>query len=288
MSPPRARLAQCGDDRRTGRLARHRGFLAVHGAERAHAAPLRRGGLLDPAEVDPATGYRRYAPAQLAIAGRIRSLRDAGCSIPQIAALLPLFGSPDELRGRLLEHIRSLDEEAAQLAARRALAASLAAGVDGQSAPAPVVERLFPALRVQTLRRVVRDYPAEFELWAEMETLLGGADADPWRPGATLGTTYFDDEFREADVEMAIWREYDDEFASATGIEVVDLPECTVATAVHHGAYDTIAATTETIGAWIAAGGRRRTGAMFSVYLVGPGRDPNPANWVTEVNFPIG
>jgi DNA-binding transcriptional MerR regulator len=244
-------------------------------------------GLLVPAEVDPLTGYRRYRPAQLRVAGRIRSLRDAGCGIALIGELLQLFDEPDLLRLRLERHIESLDEAAHRLGAQRALAASLAAGSD--EGPAVVGERVVPALRVLYLRRTAADYPAEGELWADLRKLL----ADPAGPDAALfgdvvGATYFDDDYRDADVEMAIWREYRGAFSPRDGFEVVQLPEQRVAWTTHRGDYETISRATEAVGRWIAERGLERTGPVFNVYAVGPGRETDPADWVTEVNVPIG
>jgi len=35
------------------------------------------------------------------------------------------------------------------------------------------------------------------------------------------------------------------------------------------------------------SGLQKLAGPMFNIYLVGPSQDPNPDNWVTEVNFSI-
>lgn len=166
-------------------------------------------GLLVPAEVDPFTGYRRYTPDQLRIAGRIRSLRDAGCGIPVIAELLPLYGQASSLlRHRLQEHIAGLDEDAGRLAAQRKLAVSLVAAIDGSDVDSSgdgvdgselvVSEREFPAARVLLLRRTVACYPAEGELWADLKTLMtSSAGVDPAGFGELIGATYFDAEYRD-------------------------------------------------------------------------------------------
>jgi DNA-binding transcriptional MerR regulator len=44
-------------------------------------------GLLPPARVDPATGYRYYTVAQLPAIGRIVALRDLGFGLAEIAAM---------------------------------------------------------------------------------------------------------------------------------------------------------------------------------------------------------
>lgn len=245
-------------------------------------------GLLTPAEVDPSTGYRRYAPAQLWRAGRIRSLRDAGCGIAQIAELLPLFDEPDELKVRLGAHLDALDAEARRLDAQRSLTASLAAAIEERAEPVAVGARDFPALRVLLLRRTVADYPAEGELWADLRHLLDQpSGVDESRFGGAIGATYFDEEFRDEDVEMAIWREYAGDFAPRSGFEIASLPAQRVAWATHRGGFDTIGRTTEAIGAWVANRGLTRVGPMFNVYVVGPGREPNPDAWITEVNVPV-
>jgi DNA-binding transcriptional MerR regulator len=244
-------------------------------------------GLLVPAEVDKFTGYRRYAPEQLRVAGRIRSLRDAGCGIPLIAELLPLYEeSPESLRDRLEAHIAGLDEAASQLAMQRQFAVSLASSVD--EAMSVVDEREFPASRVLLLRRTVACYPAEGDLWADLRTLLASqSGVDPARFGDLIGATYFDAEYRDEDVEMAIWRDYDGPFTPRGGFEVVDLPAQKVAWTTHYGGFETIGGATEALGTWIVEHDRKRVGPLFNVYVVGPGRESDPTKWVTQVNVPI-
>jgi effector-binding domain-containing protein len=222
-------------------------------------------------------------------AGRIRSLRDAGCGIAEISELLPLFDDPAAFSLRIEGHLQRLDEEALRLRRQRALAESLVAAAASRGASIVVAEREFPSLRVLLTRRTVADYPAEGELWADLRRLLarpGGVDRAEL--GGTIGATYFDEEFRDEDVEMAIWREFTGESPKGTDFDVALLPPQRVAWATHHGGFDTIAATTEAIGAWVADRGLTRTGPMFNVYVVGPGVEPNPDAWITEVNVPIG
>lgn len=243
-------------------------------------------GLLPPASVDAFTAYRRYTPDQLRIAGRIRTLRDAGCGIPLIAELLPLFDDPDALRLRLARHAASLESAAAELHAQQRLALSLADTLDAP--PAGIGERVFPAARTLQLRRTVACYPAEGELWADLSELLTQPEGvDPALFGGLIGATYFDEEFRDDDVEMAIWRDYSGPFTPRDGFDIVELPAQRVAWTTHRGAFDSIARATESLGAWIAGRGLRRAGAPFNVYVVGPGREKNPAKWITEVNIPI-
>lgn len=65
-------------------------------------------GLLDPAEIDPDSGYRYYAPSQIPIARRIGLLRRAGVSLAEIAAFLE-----EPTKDHIEEWQRDLDAEIA-------------------------------------------------------------------------------------------------------------------------------------------------------------------------------
>ncbi|GAA0417325.1 MerR family transcriptional regulator [Streptomyces luteireticuli] len=67
-------------------------------------------GVLRPAAVDGATGYRSYAPAQEARAVLVRRLREAGLPLTDTAVVLD--GAPEEARAVLEEHARRAGETA--------------------------------------------------------------------------------------------------------------------------------------------------------------------------------
>lgn len=93
-------------------------------------------GLLTPAEIDPRSRYRRYAPGQVRHAVTVRALRDAGVPLPGISAALD--GDPvavlDRHRADVLARREHEDD------AHRAAIAVLA----HLAAPVPVVEEVAP------------------------------------------------------------------------------------------------------------------------------------------------
>ncbi|ADG73263.1 transcriptional regulator, MerR family [Cellulomonas flavigena DSM 20109] len=116
-------------------------------------------GLIEPASVDPATGYRRYADSQ---AGRVRavaSLRAVGSGLEQIVDLL----GPGLTQGRLVELLReraqelerTITEESARLVEVRSRLAALERG------SGTVMSTLelgpLPALRLRAVSVAVRD-----------------------------------------------------------------------------------------------------------------------------------
>ncbi|BCY14870.1 MerR family transcriptional regulator [Actinoplanes sp. L3-i22] len=76
-------------------------------------------GVLVPAAVDPATGYRRYTADQIRAARLIAGLRRVGMPVPEIAAAVRELGRPDLVRERLESHLSRL--EAGLADARREL-----------------------------------------------------------------------------------------------------------------------------------------------------------------------
>lgn len=68
-----------------------------------------RAGVLVPAEVDPATGYRRYRAAQIRAARLVAGLRRVGMPVPDIARAVAELDRPPAVRKLLEEHLRRLE-----------------------------------------------------------------------------------------------------------------------------------------------------------------------------------
>jgi len=71
---------------------------------------------------------------------------------------------------------------------------------------------------------------------------------------------------------------------TAPGIKTV--PARTVVSTVHEGSYETVAATYQTLFAWLAARGFRMAGPPEEVYLTDPSNTP-PEKMRTEIRFPV-
>lgn len=56
----------------------------------------------------------------------------------------------------------------------------------------------------------------------------------------------------------------------------------------HVGPHDTLSAAYEALEAWIGDQNRKPVGAPWEVYWTDPGETPDPAEWKTEVLWPIG
>jgi DNA-binding transcriptional MerR regulator len=245
-------------------------------------------GLLVPDYVDPANGYRFYSPGQLKVAGRIRALRDVGCGITQITELLPLFFDADAVRAKLEEHGHSLEVAAQKIADQQALLSTILNQIKESDMSITVETRTLPALTMVALRETIADYHSEGELWAQFSEQLK-TPGSQWMShlGPRFGATFYDSDYRESDIDMAVWAEYSGDQTPPAPVTLVTAQEQQVAYATLYGSYEGTAAVCEAIGTWIAAQGLTPTGPMFNLYIIGPSQDPNPDNWVTEINYPV-
>lgn len=65
------------------------------------------------------------------------------------------------------------------------------------------------------------------------------------------------------------------------------LPAGPVAVGIHAGLFDQLPETYAAIEKWMAANGMRSAGAPWESYVTDPGQQPDPADWRTEVYWPI-
>lgn len=70
-------------------------------------------------------------------------------------------------------------------------------------------------------------------------------------------------------------------------IEAGALPAGNVAVSVHTGPYDTLHEAHAAIDRWLAANDHQPGGAPWEVYLTDPGEVPDPADWKTQVIWPL-
>jgi DNA-binding transcriptional MerR regulator len=107
--------------------------------------------LLEPARIDPFTGYRFYEPGQVPVAQVIRRFRDLGMPLDQVRAVLQ---APD-LETRTKEIISHLTAMEAKLAEMQMSVASLRALLEGPPAGPEVEFRSIPATPALAVRATV-------------------------------------------------------------------------------------------------------------------------------------
>lgn len=75
--------------------------------------------------------------------------------------------------------------------------------------------------------------------------------------------------------------------AAETGISVGELPAGPVAATVHRGPYESLGNAHRALDRWMAENDVTAAGPPWEVYLTDPTEVPDPADWLTEVIWPI-
>jgi AraC family transcriptional regulator len=70
-------------------------------------------------------------------------------------------------------------------------------------------------------------------------------------------------------------------------IVATELPGGAAAVAIHAGSYDTLGETHAAVEQWLDANKLESGGAPWETYLTDPGTTPDPAQWRTEVVYPL-
>ena len=240
--------------------------------------------VLAPARTDPFSGYRYYRADQLVDAHLVVQLRDAGfpvASIAQIVASTDPTGVEAAIAAQRAELLRRQDALRGQLLALDRVSTTLR----GHLIMTDVTIATLPQMTVAGLRRIISDYNAEGVLWQEIMPLLEKSGTSLPDDGVG-GATYYDADYREADVDVEVWLQVCAPFDAAPPLECRTLSAQRIVTATVRGDYSQMPAATTAIGAYIAEHGLR-TGSMFNIYRVSPAQSSDPSSWVTDVCFPI-
>ncbi|MET9265666.1 MerR family transcriptional regulator [Amycolatopsis sp. NPDC004079] len=246
-------------------------------------------GLLRPAHVDPATGYRYYAAAQLARLNRVIALKDLGFTLQQVQEILDEKVTAEQLGAML--RLRRADLEAAMAAAAARLvrveARLRAIESEGHMPENDVVIKSVPAVRVAELTAIAASFepedigPVIGPLYAELFRRLEAAGIGCTGPGVA----YYED-VPEADGKVVVHAAVEVSAPQRDGdVRVHDLPPLDHAAAVvHRGSMETIDPAAQALARWIDANGYQSTGYPREVNLECP---ENRDDWVTELQVSV-
>ncbi|MCK2036964.1 MerR family transcriptional regulator [Microbacterium sp. SSW1-49] len=244
-------------------------------------------GVLVPAGIDPASGYRRYSADQLVDAIDIRNLRDVGFGVSAIGALLAARGTPTWLHALRLQRESLVEEQRAAQGRVSLINRLLEPGDNPMSIT--IHRTTIPAMTVVALRGTVPTYADEHLLWDRMLPLLDTGSIATIGP---CGVIEHDEQFTERDVDLSIFFPVAPGTPAASPLEVHELPERDCLVARVEGSYGQITEAHDRIGAHIVADGlsvrsdRTLAAKVFNRYLITPS-DADDDDLLTEVCVPL-
>ena len=249
-------------------------------------------GILLPAEVDPVSGYRRYAEGQLGDAAHVRRLRDVGFTVSAISVLLAARGT-ESYRQALTLQRQTLGDELRAAKERLALIDQLLDQEGSTMSNITVTHETVPARTSVAVRGTIPAYDQEGQLWQQLISELDRQGITPTGPGGALE---HDPEYREADPTISIWLPVEPGTTATAPVEVHEVSEQQIALARVVGPYSLISEAHTRIEEFAAAEGltfAEREGLDdpverlgFNRYLSDPTSTP-PEETVTEVCVPL-
>ncbi|HVX70431.1 MAG TPA: MerR family transcriptional regulator [Mycobacteriales bacterium] len=241
-------------------------------------------GVLEPAEIDPASGYRFYLPSQVGLAQMIRRLRDLGMPLDEVRTIVR---APDAAArdAALVAHLRRME---AQLEATQQTVASLRTLLQQPDDSFPVAERDIAATPALAIREYVTGDEA-VAWWMAAVTLLhrtlrdcGGRRSGP--DGALFPAEFFEDE--EAEVTVFVPVEELAGGALPDRVVATVVPGIRAAVAVHDGPFGDLDRTYGALGTWVLERSAGARGPIREYYL--PTGDPDDLlAHHTEVCWPV-
>jgi DNA-binding transcriptional MerR regulator len=239
--------------------------------------------LLEPADIDPGTGYRRYTTEQIPTAQVIRRFRELDMPIEEIHSVLE---APDlQTRNRLISaHLARLEDG---LARTQDAVASLRQLLADPSAAASVEHRRVDA----TMAAAITDVVGTGDLLPWLQGALGelhatlAARAIP--ASSPAGGIYATDLFAEERGEATIFVPAAAEVPRLGRVAPLVVPAAELAVIVHAGSHADVDRAYGALAAYVTDHALQVEGPIREYYLVGRHDTPDESAWRTEIGWPI-
>jgi DNA-binding transcriptional MerR regulator len=251
--------------------------LSVKTLRRYHEA-----GLLQPAEVDPHTGYRYYATTQVPTAQVIRRFRELGMPVREIGEVLSAT-DPQARSALIAGYLERLES---QLGQTQAAVTSLRRLLQPPSPPIQVEIRAAEAITTAAIRATV-DHSEVVDWYgaamAELDRSLRTAHLTPTGPPGGL----YDNELFTDDRGSAVAYVPVADPPAAGRVRPFTVPAAELAITVHHGPHDDIDVSYGQLGTYVTEHALAVAGPVRETYLTGPRDTADSAAWRTEIGWPV-
>jgi DNA-binding transcriptional MerR regulator/effector-binding domain-containing protein len=240
-------------------------------------------GLLEPAVVDPDSGYRYYRPDQADSAHLVRRFRDVGLPVADVKAVL---AAPD-LTARDAILAGHLDRMREQLRQTESAVDSLRRMLEGGSIAVAIEERVIGGGPTISLAVDVSRQDVAAWWWGALAKLRAMAAAAGLEQTGPVGGIFDDELFTEDAGHARVYLPVRDSPAlDGTGARW-ELPAGRFAVALHAGPHSDVDRTYAALGTYAATRGRDAAGSVRELYLSDPLDTPDVSQWRTEVCWPM-
>jgi DNA-binding transcriptional MerR regulator len=243
-------------------------------------------GLLEPAEIDPRSGYRYYATDQIPTAQVISRFRDLGMPLEEIQGVL---SAPDltTRNERITAHLARLEEELGRTQWALASLRDLLAPPSPEDTTACIQLHSMPAVPAAAITSVVDAEESAVWLQGALGELYATLNARNLPADGPAGGIYADEVFTQHRGEVTI-------FVPCTGlvqptgrIAPTLIPAAELAVIEHYGPPDDVDRSYGALATYVTRHALAVDGPIREYYLVGQHDSPDTARWRTEIGWPI-
>jgi len=234
-------------------------------------------GLLEPARIDPSSGYRFYHSGQVPVAQVIRRFRDLDMPLDQVKAVLQ---APDvETRTKeIIAHLSAMETKLAEL---QMSVSSLRALLEGPAVRPQVEFRSIPDTRALAVRGTVTVQQAwawGADVFGEIYGRIEQAGLTPAGPGGALFPAGF--------FELTAFVPVNGSISGGGRAEITTIPGVESAVMLHSGSPADSDQTYGALGTIVAERAIGVEGPIREYYLV-PFTEPDLSRHRTEICWPV-
>jgi DNA-binding transcriptional MerR regulator len=243
-------------------------------------------GLLEPAEVDPRTGFRRYSAGQIATAQVIRRFRDLDMPLEEIQGLL----SARDVRTRnerIAAHLSRVEHDLGRTQSAVTSLRDLLAAPPPGDAGARIELRGMPAASAAAITGVVS--AGESAAWlqgalGELYAILGAGDVPAAGPA---GGIYADEVFTCHRGQATIFVPCARPVRPMGRVTPQLIPAAELAVIEHRGPPAEVDRAYGTLAAYVTRHALAVDGPIREYYLTGQRETPDTSRWRTEIGWPV-
>src|ERR1700693_409716 len=240
-------------------------------------------GLLEPAQVNPDTGYRYYSQDQIPQAQVIRRLRDLEMPVPEVKAVL---AAPDaSTRNAVIaSHLDSLETELGKI---HAAVDSLRSLLETPESAVSIEHRTPRLMKSLGVGEVV-DRDDVLAWWqGALGELRGVVRAQGLEVTGPSGGLYASELFQHGRGHATVFIPIDGEARPIGRVMPFVVPEAELAVLTHRGSLEDIDISYGQLGSYVTTHEISIDGPLREYYLVDADYVADPRQWVTEICWPV-
>jgi DNA-binding transcriptional MerR regulator/effector-binding domain-containing protein len=242
-------------------------------------------GLLEPADIDPNTGYRRYAVEQLSVAQVIRRFRDLGMPLEEIRGVLSA-SDLDTRSQHITAHLRHLERELDRTQSAVTSIRDLLA--TPPTDPSDQIElRTVPAVTAAVITDVVGVEESAAWLQGALGEIRGTLGAGDRSASGPAGGIYTDQLFTEHRGQVTIFVPCDEPVRPLGRVTQALIPATELAVIEHRGPPAEVDRAYGTLAAFVARHAIGIDGPIREYYLLDQQDTPDHGLWRTEIGWPV-